>query len=31
MPRADFERGLKICSACKKELPLDSFLQGQTT
>lgn len=29
--KADFEKGTKVCSCCKKELPLDMFSKNTTT
>lgn len=28
--KADFEKGTKICSKCRKELPLDSFHKNKS-
>lgn len=29
--KADFEKGTKVCSRCKKELPLDMFCKNKST
>ena len=29
--KADFEKGTKICSKCKKELPLENFWKSKST
>lgn len=29
--KADFEKGTKVCSCCKKELPLDMFYKDKSS